>query len=181
MEAPPVTHFGFTQPVNYLGQIHKQNDANVISSHKEVCKQLDVCQMIIREEYEQKGQERLSKSSSFSKQLSQKVAQQLQKYQRERNNIHCIRKENKLASPKTSECSMYQRKGILYSKQTPMITLLSYINLKRRNRRLRRLRQIRHVNTLNHISQLSTTKHKSEQIFKSVPAKNFTENKKNSL
>ncbi|PKC01303.1 hypothetical protein RhiirA5_381836 [Rhizophagus irregularis] len=89
MEAPPVTHFGFTQPVNYLGQIHKQNDAKVISSHKEVCKQLDVCQMIIREEYEQKGQERLNKSSSFSKQLSQKVAQQLQKYQRERNNIHC--------------------------------------------------------------------------------------------
>ncbi|CAG8733542.1 uncharacterized protein OCT59_007138 [Rhizophagus irregularis] len=144
MEPPSITYSGI-QPVNYLGQIHKQNDTNFSSSHREVCKQLDIRQAIIREEHKQKGQEKLSKSSSYSKQLSQKVAQQLQVSQRG----HYIRKGNTFASPENLECSKYQRKDI-DSMQIPIMPRV----IRRRNRRPLR-RKIRHVNTLNRISRLS--------------------------
>lgn len=90
MEQPSVTHSG----INYLGQNHKQTDNSVLSSHKEVCKQLDICQVLLHEKHEQKGQEKFNKSSS-------RVAQQLQKSQRVRNNILRVRKGNKLTFPKT--------------------------------------------------------------------------------
>ncbi|GBB85687.1 hypothetical protein RclHR1_12160012 [Rhizophagus clarus] len=86
------------QYVNIFSQPHKWTDANVISSHKEDCKQLDICQEKLREENEQKGQEKLGKNSSHSIQLSQKVA-----CKRDNNvaamvnigNIRCVRKGNK--------------------------------------------------------------------------------------
>ncbi|RGB44059.1 hypothetical protein C1646_749032 [Rhizophagus diaphanus] len=95
MEQQSVTYSAI-QFFNYLGQTHKWANTNVISSyHKELCKQ---------QEREQKGQEKLSKSSSHSKQLSQEVVQQSQQSQRGRNNnvatiinigkIICVRKEN---------------------------------------------------------------------------------------
>ncbi|PKB98228.1 hypothetical protein RhiirA5_367066 [Rhizophagus irregularis] len=81
MEQPSVT-YSATQSVDYLGQTHKWTDTDVISSYKEICKQLDIVQEKLREEREQKGQRRLRKSSSHSKQLSQKAALQAQQSQR---------------------------------------------------------------------------------------------------
>src|SRR3954454_15513583 len=69
------------QSVDCLGQTHKWADTDVISSYKEVYKQLDVCQKKLREESEPKGQKKLEKSSSHSEQLSQKAAQQAQQFQ----------------------------------------------------------------------------------------------------
>ncbi|GBC01339.1 hypothetical protein RclHR1_04150003 [Rhizophagus clarus] len=70
---------------NYLGQTHKRADTNYISSYKEICKQLDICQKKLREEREQKEQRKLRKSISYSTYLSQKDAQQPQQSQRGRN------------------------------------------------------------------------------------------------
>ncbi|CAB4427093.1 unnamed protein product [Rhizophagus irregularis] len=99
MEQQSVTYSAI-QFFNYLGQTYKWANTNVISFyHKELCKQ---------QEREQKGQEKLSKISPHSKQLSQEVAQQSQQSQRRRNynvatiinigKITCIRKGN---TPKT--------------------------------------------------------------------------------
>ncbi|CAB4417753.1 unnamed protein product [Rhizophagus irregularis] len=83
MEQPSVT-YSDNQSLNYLSQTYKWIDTNVVSSHKEVCKELDICQEKLREEHEQKRQEILNKSSLHSQQLSQKVTRQLQQFQLER-------------------------------------------------------------------------------------------------
>jgi hypothetical protein len=81
-----------------MGQPPERSDTSVNSSHKEVFKQLDICQEKLCEEHE-----KLSKSSSHSKQLFQKDAQQLQQTQRERNNNVNIENTSyvKLVSPNT--------------------------------------------------------------------------------
>jgi len=84
MDHPSVT-YSANMSVDYLGQSHKWTDIDVISSYKEISKQLDACQEKLREEREQKGQRKLRKSSSHSKQLSQKAAQQAQQAHRGRN------------------------------------------------------------------------------------------------
>ncbi|EXX76758.1 hypothetical protein RirG_030100 [Rhizophagus irregularis DAOM 197198w] len=91
MEQQSVTYSAI-QIFNYPGQTQKWANTNV-------CKQ--PCEKKLREEREQKGQEKLSKSSLHSKQLSQQS-------QRGRNNnvamiinigkITCVRKGN---TPKT--------------------------------------------------------------------------------
>lgn len=127
MEPPSITYSGI-QPVNYLGQIHKQNDTNFISSHREVCKQLDIRQAIIREEHKQNGQEKLSKSPS-SEQLYREIAQ----------HIHYFRIGNTLfAPPKLSTISVSTLASTLHQ------ALTSHINRQQRNHRLR---QIRDFNT----------------------------------
>src|SRR4051794_36467890 len=102
MENPSVTYFT-TQSIDYLGQTHKWTDTDVISSCKEVCKQLDICQEKFHEEREQKGQNKLGKNSSHSKQLSQTAAQQSQRGRN--NNVVTIgnigkNSNHKLVSPK---------------------------------------------------------------------------------
>jgi hypothetical protein len=75
MEQPSVT-LTATKSVDYLGQTHNWTDIDIISSYKEVSKQLDTVQEKLREENEQKlNNKKLRKSSSHSKQLSQKAAQ----------------------------------------------------------------------------------------------------------
>ncbi|CAG8709864.1 20938_t:CDS:2 [Rhizophagus irregularis] len=54
MEQPSVTYCA-TQSVDYLSQTHKWTDTDVISSYKEICKQLDIVQEKLREEREQKA------------------------------------------------------------------------------------------------------------------------------
>jgi hypothetical protein len=83
MEQPSVT-YSDNQSLNYLSQTYKWIDTNVVSSHKEVCKELDICQEKLCEEHEQKRQEILNESSLHSQQLSQKVTRQLQQFQLER-------------------------------------------------------------------------------------------------
>ncbi|PKY39850.1 hypothetical protein RhiirA4_453120 [Rhizophagus irregularis] len=145
MEQQSVT-YSTIQIFNYPGQTQKWANTNVISSnYKEVCK--EPCEKKLREEREQKGQEKLSKSSLHSKQISQQS-------QRGRNNnvatiinigkITCVRKGN---TPKTLKCSLYQRK---------VISTSAYVNRILRKRRNHR--QLRHVNNytlLNPIRQLS--------------------------
>ncbi|GBC01340.1 hypothetical protein RclHR1_04150004 [Rhizophagus clarus] len=144
MEQPSVTNSA-TQSVDYLGQTHKWTDTDVISSYKEVYKQLDICQEKLHEEREQKGQRKLRKSSSHYKQLSQKAAQRSQQSQRERNvdvaiigNIEnvskrrkqqkeesalrpligCVDKGNKPVSSKTLKCPFpYQREDIYFERK----------------------------------------------------------------
>jgi hypothetical protein len=55
MEQPSFPNI-VSQFVDYLGQTHKWTDTNVISSYK------DICQEKLREEYEEKGQEKLTKT-----------------------------------------------------------------------------------------------------------------------
>jgi hypothetical protein len=95
MKQPSIT-YSVTQSVDYLGQTHKWTDT-----------QLDTCQVKLQEECER--QEKLSKSSSHTIQLSQEVDQQLQQSQHEINNNDAmivnigkfVRKENNPVSPKT--------------------------------------------------------------------------------
>jgi hypothetical protein len=94
MKQPSIT-YPVTQSVDHLSQTRKWTDTL-----------LDTCQEKLREEYE--GQEKLSKSSSHTIQLSQEVDQQLQQSQREINNDvtivnigKCDRKENSPVSSKT--------------------------------------------------------------------------------
>jgi hypothetical protein len=70
MEQPSFTYIA-SQSVDYLGQIHNWTDTDVISSYKEICKQ-DIYQ---REKLEQKGHNKLRKSSPHSKHLSQRTTQ----------------------------------------------------------------------------------------------------------
>src|SRR4051794_6257026 len=88
MEQPSVT-LTATKSVDYLGQTHNWTDIDIISSYKEVSKQLDTTQEKLREENEQKlNNKKLRKSSSHSKQLSQKAVQissQSKQSQRGRN------------------------------------------------------------------------------------------------
>ena len=65
-----------TKSVDYLGQSHKWSDSDAISSYKEICKQLDVCQEKLREECEQKAHRNLKKSSSYSELSAQQVSSQ---------------------------------------------------------------------------------------------------------
>ncbi|UZO18208.1 uncharacterized protein OCT59_009528 [Rhizophagus irregularis] len=58
MEQPSVTYCA-TQSVDYLSQTHKWTDTDVISSYKEICKQLDIVQEKLREEREQKEESAL--------------------------------------------------------------------------------------------------------------------------
>ncbi|CAB5144564.1 hypothetical protein RhiirA5_423393 [Rhizophagus irregularis] len=122
MEQPSVT-YSDNQSLNYLSQTYKWIDTNIVSSHKEVCKELDICQEKLREEHEQKRQEIFNKSSLHSQQLSQKVTRQLHQFQLER------------------KCSLYQRKNI-DSEQTPLTNPSSYRTLRKR----RNLRKLRHTN-----------------------------------
>jgi len=89
MEQPSVT-LTATKSVDYLGQTHNWTDVDIISSYKEVSKQLCAVQEKISEENEQKlNNKKLKKSSSHSKHLSQKAAQissQSQQSQRGKNN-----------------------------------------------------------------------------------------------
>jgi ABC-type uncharacterized transport system auxiliary subunit len=95
MKQPSIT-YPVTQSVDHLSQTRKWTDTL-----------LDTCQEKLREEYE--GQEKLSKSSSHTIQLSQEVDQQLQQSQHEINNNDAmivnigkfVRKENNPVSPKT--------------------------------------------------------------------------------
>ncbi|PKY51418.1 hypothetical protein RhiirA4_468446 [Rhizophagus irregularis] len=97
----------------------------------------------LREEH---GQKKLSKSYSYSKQLSQEVAQQSRQSQRGRSNnvAKTINSENEIVSPEILKCSPYQRKDIV-SEQNSMIDPSFYVNFILRKRRERR--QLRHANT----------------------------------
>ncbi|PKC71032.1 hypothetical protein RhiirA1_532266 [Rhizophagus irregularis] len=77
---PSVT-YSTSQSVDYLGQIRKWSNTDIISSYKEICKQLDICQEKLREELEQKGRKKLRKSSSHFNQLSQETSQAAQQAQ----------------------------------------------------------------------------------------------------
>ncbi|RGB44050.1 hypothetical protein C1646_749021 [Rhizophagus diaphanus] len=85
---------------------------------------------------------------SYSKQLSQEVAQQevaQQLRQSQHGNVaKTINNENEIVSPEILKCSLYQGKDIV-SEQNSMIDSSSYVNLILRKRRERR--QIRHANT----------------------------------
>ncbi|CAI2164347.1 11863_t:CDS:2 [Funneliformis geosporum] len=75
MEQPSVT-FTATQSVDYLGQSHKWTESEVMSSYKEISKQLKTVQEKLREEREQKLlRSRTKKGSSRSAQLAQKISQ----------------------------------------------------------------------------------------------------------
>ncbi|CAG8473000.1 5848_t:CDS:2 [Funneliformis mosseae] len=74
MEQPSVT-FTATKSVDYLGQSHKWTESEVLSSYKEISKQLKTVQEKLREESEQKLRSRTKKGSSRSAPLSQKVSQ----------------------------------------------------------------------------------------------------------
>jgi hypothetical protein len=85
MEQPSFTCIA-SQSVDYLGQIYNWTDTEAVSSYEEICRQLDICQ---REKREQKGHNKLRKSSPHFKQLSQRTAQissQSQQSQRGGNN-----------------------------------------------------------------------------------------------
>ncbi|RGB44045.1 hypothetical protein C1646_679053 [Rhizophagus diaphanus] len=60
---PSVT-YSASQSVDYLGQIRKWSNTDIIYSYKQICKQLDICQEKLRE-----------KSSSHFNQFSQETAQ----------------------------------------------------------------------------------------------------------
>jgi hypothetical protein len=89
--------FFFKLKKKKMGQPQERTDTSINSSHKEIFKQLDICQEKLCEEHERKGQEKLSTSSPHSKQLFQKGAQQLQQTQREIENTSYV----KLVSPNT--------------------------------------------------------------------------------
>ncbi|GBB97608.1 hypothetical protein RclHR1_03010011 [Rhizophagus clarus] len=65
----------FSQPVDYLSHTHKWNDTDVISSYKEVCKKLDICQKKLREECEQKLQRKFGKSVTTVGDISNRLRQ----------------------------------------------------------------------------------------------------------
>ncbi|PKC64673.1 hypothetical protein RhiirA1_395863 [Rhizophagus irregularis] len=46
-----------SQSVDYLGQSHNWTDTDIISSYKEICKQLDTCKEKLREEHELQKEE----------------------------------------------------------------------------------------------------------------------------
>ncbi|PKK67734.1 hypothetical protein RhiirC2_713892 [Rhizophagus irregularis] len=46
-----------SQSVDYLGQSHNWIDTDIISSYKEICKQLDTCKEKLREEHELQKEE----------------------------------------------------------------------------------------------------------------------------
>ncbi|POG80454.1 hypothetical protein GLOIN_2v1471662 [Rhizophagus irregularis DAOM 181602=DAOM 197198] len=46
-----------SQSVDYLGQSHNWTDTDIISSYKEICKQLDICKEKLREEHELQKEE----------------------------------------------------------------------------------------------------------------------------
>ncbi|PKY43712.1 hypothetical protein RhiirA4_442717 [Rhizophagus irregularis] len=160
-------HLSFT----YIASQWTDTDS-IISSYREICKQLAICQEKLHEEREKKGQKKLSK-------CSQKTAQQSLQSQHEENNnvlnfsnklklqkevsaLHaeekhliriknalwrsmgpsfCARKENKLVSSKSLECSSpYQRKDG-QQKKVPRY------NRSLQNRRIQR--KIRHASTIN--------------------------------
>ena len=74
MEQPSVT-LTANKSVDYLGHSHDWSNDDVISSYKEISKQLDTVQEKLREEEQKSNDKKLRKSSSHSKHLSQKAAQ----------------------------------------------------------------------------------------------------------
>ncbi|GBC01342.1 hypothetical protein RclHR1_04150006 [Rhizophagus clarus] len=116
-----------------LGQTHKWTDSDVISSYKKTCKQLDICQKKLREEREQKGQRKLRKSPSYSKNLSQKAAQQSQQPQRGgRNddvvmirNIENVSKQSKHQEEESAlrveEKRLIRMKNALWRRMGPLV------------------------------------------------------------
>lgn len=102
MERPSFAYVT-SQSVDYLDKIHNWSDIDIISSYKEIRKQLDICKEKLREEREQK---KLRKSSFHPKQLSQKTAQQLRQSQRGGNNVITIENINQHLDTQKEESAL---------------------------------------------------------------------------
>ncbi|CAB4482932.1 hypothetical protein RhiirA1_454005 [Rhizophagus irregularis] len=127
-----------------------RNDTDIISSYKETCKQLDICkEKKLREEHE------LQKEESALRAEEKHLIRIKNALWRRMASSLCIRKETKLVSSKSLECSsssLYQRKDEQQRKYLTNATKThssSYVpryNRSLQNRRIQR--KIRHASTI---------------------------------
>ncbi|GBC16746.2 uncharacterized protein OCT59_026531 [Rhizophagus irregularis] len=149
-----------SQSVDYLGQSHNWTDTDIISSYKEICKQLDICKEKLREEHE------LQKEESALRAEEKRLIRMKNTLWRRLGSSICVEKGNKLVSSKSLKCSSLYRRNDIYSEQQTH-SKKSYVPLYNRFLRDRRIRRkIRYENinshvTLNYFRQLpqQTTNH----------------------
>ncbi|PKC00221.1 hypothetical protein RhiirA5_428513 [Rhizophagus irregularis] len=132
-----------------LSKTRNWTDTDIISSYKETCKQLDICKEKLREEHE------LQKEESALRAEEKHLIRIKNALWRRMASSLCIRKETKLVSSKSLECSsssLYQRKDEQQRKYLTNATKThssSYVpryNRSLQNRRIQR--KIRHASTI---------------------------------
>ncbi|RGB44043.1 hypothetical protein C1646_749015 [Rhizophagus diaphanus] len=160
-------HSSFTsQSVDCLSsQTRNWTDTDIITSYKVTCKQLDICKEKLREEHE------LQKEESALRAEEKHLIRIKNALWRRMASSLCIRKENKLVSSKSLECSLYQRKDEQQRKYLTNVTRThssSYVprsyNRSLQNRRIQR--KIRHASTI----------HSYINYFRHLPRQNISNN-----